>query len=262
MPKTVPNSPHTAQSTQWFEAWFNHPLYMEVYRHRDHNEATQCIRTILQHTALEQATPATTTVLDIACGAGRHAIELARRGYNVTGNDLSTTLLNEAAKAAKQEKLPLQLTNYDMRHVPTHQRYQLVVQLFTSFGYFDSKAEDGAVVQKVWELLHKNGWYVLDLLNPDYLAANFIAESQRQVGELTIKEKRTLEANRVRKELCILSPSGETLHFSEAVWLYSADEIVDILHNVGFHTTEIVGNYDGSTFNATSPRMMLFCHKA
>ena len=136
------DSSETNESPQWFETWFNHPLYLEVYSHRDQDEAARCIHTILSVSGLELKDPASISVLDIACGAGRHAHELARLGYCVTGNDLSPFLLEEARKEALKSQLQLQLTCCDMRNIPASALYDLVVQLFTSFGYFDLKEDD------------------------------------------------------------------------------------------------------------------------
>ena len=136
----------TEFSLNWFQEWFNHPLYLKVYSHRDHEEAVQCIRTILSLSGLDEKKPASLSVLDIACGAGRHALELARLGYKVTGNDLSPFLLEEARKAALKSNLPLKLTCCDMRHIPPYGNYDRVVQLFTSFGYFERKEYDQVVL--------------------------------------------------------------------------------------------------------------------
>ena len=147
------DSSGTDESSHWFETWFNHPLYLEVYRHRDQEEAARCIRTILSVSGLEIKDPASISVLDIACGAGRHAIELARLGFCVTGNDLSPFLLEEARKEAITCSLQLELSCCDMRHIPGSGLFDLVVQLFTSFGYFDLKEDDRVVLGKVYRAL-------------------------------------------------------------------------------------------------------------
>ena len=257
-----PDSSGTEPSLNWFEEWFNHPLYLEVYSHRDDNEAAQCIQTILSHSGLNLKKPALLSVLDVACGAGRHALELARLGYKVTGNDLSPFLLEEARKAAQKSKLQLKLTCCDMRQIPSEGAYDLVVQLFTSFGYFDMKEDDQLVLNKAYHALQCDGWYILDLINPLHLLRNLVAHSSRTAGELTIIEDRAINQERIIKTISITPPLGRPVAFSESVRLYRETEIIAMLQKEGFTVTSIIGNYAGDPFTEEeSPRMMIFCQK-
>ena len=215
------NSSGAETSVNWFEEWFNHPLYLQAYSHRDHSEAAQCIQTILSLSALDLKKPDSLAVLDIACGAGRHALELARLGYRVTGNDLSPFLLEEAKKAAQKRNLPLQLSCCDMRKIPFESAYNLLVQLFTSFGYFDLIEDDQLVLNKAYKALQYGGWYVLDLINPLHLQRNLITHSSRTSGELAIIEDRILTEERITKTINIIPPDGQPISFNESVRLYS-----------------------------------------
>ncbi|NMW21046.1 MAG: class I SAM-dependent methyltransferase [Chlorobiaceae bacterium] len=256
------DSSGTDNSGHWFETWFNHPLYLQVYSHRDQEEASQCIRTVLSVSGLELKKPASLKVLDIACGAGRHALEFARLGYCVTGNDLSPFLLEEARKEALNCNLQLELTCSDMRDIPASTHFDLVVQLFTSFGYFDMKEDDRVVLRKVFDALKSGGWYVLDLINPVHLAGNLVAETRRNAGNLTLIEERAFCEDKITKTITVTPPDGPKLTFSESVRLYSREEIVALLQNEGFSVTGIVGNYQGDPFMENdSPRMMIFCQK-
>jgi len=252
----------TDESRHWYETWFNHPLYLEVYSHRDQEEAARCIRTILSVSGLELKDPASISVLDIACGAGRHALELARLGYCVTGNDLSPFLLEEARKEAVNCRLQLELTCCDMRHIQGNELFDLVVQLFTSFGYFDLKEDDRMVLSKVYSALKNGGWYVLDLINPVHLAGNLAPETRRTVGNLKLLEQRAFHEDKITKTITITPPVGEKLTFSETVRLYMREEIYALLQDEGFSVTGIMGSYHGDPFTDNdSPRMLIFCRK-
>ena len=257
-----PDSTGKDESTQWFESWFNHPLYLEVYSHRDQEEAARCVRTILSLTQLDRKDPASLSILDIACGAGRHAIELARLGYCVTGNDLSPFLLDEARKEALNCRLQIELTCCDMRHIHVRDQFDLVVQLFTSFGYFDVKEEDRLVLSKVYSSLKSGGWYVLDLINPVHLARTLISETRRTSGNITILEQRAFDEDKISKTITITPPTGEQLTFSESVRLYSREEIYTLLQHEGFDVISMAGNYLGDPFSENdSARMLIFCQK-
>lgn len=252
----------TEKPAQWFEEWFNHPFYLEVYRHRNKDEAERCIQTILSVSELDHKATHSVSVLDIACGAGRHALELARLGYRVTGNDLSPFLLEEARKEAAKCNLDLHLTECDMRAINEKSAFDLVVQLFTSFGYFSSNEDDLLVLQKVSAALKSGGWYVLDLINPLHLERTLVARSSRMAGELRVDEKRRVENGRITKTIAITSPAGERLDFTESVRIYSKGEIQGMLEESGFSLSTIVGDYQGNPFEeSSSPRMMLFCRK-
>ena len=258
----TPCSSEKESTSNWFEEWFNHPFYLELYSHRDNDEAARCIYTILSLSGLDLKKPESLSVLDIACGAGRHALELARLGYSVTGNDLAPYLLEEARKAALKSHLPLKLSCSDMRLIANNYLYDLVVQLFTSFGYFDLKEDDQLVIKNAYGLLKSNGWYVLDLLNPLHLAKHLVPYSRRSAGELSVVEERAFNGDRITKRMSITSPFCETVTFNESVRLYSEEEICAMLQNEGFTVVTIVGNYQGESFSANdSPRMMIFSLK-
>ncbi|MDP8306361.1 MAG: class I SAM-dependent methyltransferase [Candidatus Chlorobium antarcticum] len=248
--------------SQWFKEWFNHPFYLALYSHRNRQEATDCVNTILRLTGIETTPPSGPAVLDIACGAGRHALEFAKRGFAVTANDLSPFLLQEARNEAAEESLELQFTEMDMREILSVEKYRMVVQLFTSFGYFNSAAEDRKVVSVASRALEPDGWYVLDLINPSYLKEHLIAHSNRTVGSLQVTENRVLEDGRITKQITITPETGKPLQFSESVMLYTYDEITGMLEKEGFSVNYIAGDYSGSPYTeGGSSRMILFSKK-
>ena len=261
MPESGNSSGHDARPS-WFAEWFNHPLYLRVYSHRDTGEAARCIRTNIDRTQPANRQPSSVSVLDIACGAGRHALELARLGYCVTGNDLSPFLLDTARREALACSIELVLSCCDMRMFPEKDRFDLVVQLFTSFGYFESEEDDRRVLANAFRALNSGGWYVLDLINPQHLKRNLVPVSRRTIENLTVVEKRILEGNRITKTIAITPDTGEPLLFTESVRLFSRETISAMLAEAGFSLESIAGDYSGRDFDEEhSPRMMLFALK-
>lgn len=251
-----------ADRKPWFEEWFDHPLFLEVYSHRDASEAVAGIRTIIKQTKLDGRAPASVNILDIACGAGRHVLEFARIGYRVTGNDLSGFLLEKAREEALALGIQARFTRNDMRTLSEENLYDLVVQLFTSFGYFKTEQEDRLVLGNVHRALLPGGWYCLDLINPIWLKRNLVPISRRSIKQATVVEKRRFAESRVIKEITITPEKGEPLHFTESVRLFSRREIETMLAETGFATDSIAGDYTGSRFEeGSSPRLILFSRK-
>ena len=254
----MPNTPEK----EWFAEWFNHPLYLKVYSHRDDAEAETCLETIIQATELGSLTPSDIRVMDIACGAGRHALGLARKGFKTTANDLSPFLLECTRTQAEQENISIECTRQDMRHIVDEEAYDLVVQLFSSFGYFKTKKEDLEVLRNVHKALKQNGWYVLDLINPVYLKKNLIPSSSRIIEDLTVSEKRRIEDDRVIKQITISAPE-DSITFEESVRLYDRETITEMLGSTGFTIETVFGDYEGSPHDKEiSPRMMIIARKS
>jgi SAM-dependent methyltransferase len=251
-----------AFGTPWFAEWFDHPLYLQVYSHRDSPEAARCIATILARTQPSGTQPASVRVLDIACGAGRHAIELARLGYAVTGNDLSPFLLETARQQAIGCEVALDLTCRDMRALDENGGYHLVLQLFTSFGYFEQDDDDRRVLGNVYRALEPGGWYVLDLINPVFLKRHLVGVSERRMEGLSVLEERALDGPVIRKRITITPDEGAPMVFTESVRLFEREEIAGMLEETGFIVESIAGDYSGAPFDSErSPRMMLFSQK-
>ena len=246
---------------EWFAEWFNHPLYLKVYSHRDDAEAKTCLETIIRKTGLESLTPSDIQVMDIACGAGRHALEFARRGFITTANDISPFLLECTRTQAEKENISIECIRQDMRHITAENAYDLVVQLFSSFGYFKTKEEDLQVLKNVHKALKRNGWYILDLINPVCLKKNLVPTSSKIIEDLYVSEKRRIESDCVIKQIIITAPD-DSIGFEESVRLYERETVEDMLSSTGLTVENIFGNYEGSAYDQeTSPRMMIFARK-
>ena len=153
----------------WYKVWFNNPEYLALYKHRDDNDARKIISLLFNNIVKVK----NGKCLDLACGNGRHSVLFARKGYNVTGLDLSPYLIEQAEKRRKKEyksqKDKLRFVIKDMRNIGIKNEFNLVVNLFSSFGYFEKKSENFKVIKEVSASLKNGGFFLFDFLNKQYL---------------------------------------------------------------------------------------------
>src|SRR5262245_17698378 len=142
----------------WFASWFDSPHYHRLYGYRDVSEAAGFVDALVDR--LHPAPHA--NVLDLGCGAGRHARHLASKGLDVTGLDLSA---GSIAQARRFERPGLRFRRRDMRQPLGIEAYDYVFSFFTSFGYFDDQSEHLVVVSNIAHSLRSGGTLVLDYLN-------------------------------------------------------------------------------------------------
>src|SRR2546422_3084716 len=115
-------------------------------------------------------------VLDLCCGPGRHAIPLAKRGFTVTGVDRTSFLLEKARARAATARVSVEFLLEDMRRFRRPESFDLAVNMFTSFGYFEDKAHDLEVLRHVHESLKAGGVFLLDMVSKEWLAKVFQAD--------------------------------------------------------------------------------------
>jgi len=229
---------------EWFKDWFSSKDYLDVYNHRNEKDAEEIINLIFSHIKL----PKDAHILDAACGTGRHAIKFAELGYNVTAFDLSKTLLELAKENAEDKNLEIHFLLSDLRNIFISQKFDLIVSLFTSFGYFRTDEENFKFVKNGFKMLNPNGYFLLDFLNKNYVKKNLIPYSEREVDKKKISENRTISENRVVKEIRIEKHNRE-YNYVESVRLYSYNELVENFVKIGFKVVNVFGNYLGSEFN-------------
>ena len=154
----------------WFESWFNTPYYHILYKDRDFVEAENFIDKLLAEIRLPQHS----TIIDLACGHGRHSVYLNQKGYTVLGLDLSEASIG-FDKQFENDTLSFRV--HDMRNPIQGEKVDAVMNLFTSFGYFDQDDDDEKVFESVAQALKPGGLFVLDFLNADYVEHTLVPES-------------------------------------------------------------------------------------
>ncbi len=243
----------------WYKDWFADELYMELYAHRDAAEARQAIDLFERITGMlpPDGAIAHVPVLDLACGTGRHAFELARRGYSVAAADLSPTLLRAAALHWRQYRSRLWLLRADMRRLPFRRTFSAVLQLFTAFGYFRSDAANEGVIAGVRSVLRTDGWYMLDFLNASAVEKTLEAQTEQITPRGHVVQERNIFGGRVEKRIRVRK-NGSEVEFTESVRLFTLDDFEAMFARNGFVLDEVRGSYDGEVYSPSSPRCIMF----
>ncbi len=242
--------------SDWFKDWFASEEYLNVYRHRDTSEAEKFIDLILSNINITEDS----YILDAACGAGRHVNVLAVKGYKVIGFDLSLTLLKIAQRNTNPEHRTLFFQS-DIRNICLKQKFDLILNLFTSFGYFESDEENFSFPMNAYQFLLQDGYYIFDYFNSKFVAENLVSYSEKEIDGKIIKESRKIENSRVIKEISVISDNSEQKYF-ESVKMYSYKDLLERFNKIGFSEQKIFGNYDGSEFDPfTSPRFIVIFKK-
>ncbi len=237
----------------WFVDWFSSEEYLTVYNHRNEADAKQLINLILTQTNIKP--PA--RILDAACGNGRHSIVFAKKGFEVDAFDLSETLLAIAKENSQKEKLKINFYKSDIRKFCIENNYDLICNLFTSFGYFESDSENFAFFSNAFKMLGKTGVFVFDYFNKDYLINNLIAESSKKINDLNIKEIRYIKNERVVKKITIQKQNEKKIYF-ESVKLYDVETLSNVLKKIGFTINNIFGDYFGNKFEKENSKRLIY----
>jgi len=243
--------------SEWFKDWFVSEEYLQVYSHRDNAEAKQLIDFILKEISI----PQNAVILDAACGAGRHSKILLDKKYKVFGFDLSKTLLKIANQSINSNADNSQFICADLRNVWFKQKFDLVINLFTSFGYFNEDAENVKFINCAFDLLADNGYYILDYLNPTFVKNNLVPYSKKTIDKKEIFEERKIVNGRVEK-IILIKNCSLVKKYKESVKLYSYKEVETMFANIGFKIIKCFGDYQGNKFNENqSPRMLIIFKK-
>ncbi len=227
----------------WWRTWFG-PSYLALY---DETLAERTPVEIDRLEALLQLRPPK-RILDLPCGQGRHAIELARRGYDVTGMDISPFLIEVARGRARAGGVEVQWLTGDMREPIPDARFDLVLNLFTSFGYFDEDDDDQQVLAAAASMLTPGGRFVLEVINGERVMANFEERGWFTVGKSAVMEARRLDrpSQRMVVERTVSTPP-ETETSVHTLRLYTGPQLEAAMRKAGFRRVELHGDWGGES---------------
>jgi len=201
-------------------------------------------------------------VLDLCCGFGRISAELARRGFSVTGVDITGSYLQTAKEEAGFEKLNIEYIKADAREFVRKDFFDLAVNLYISFGYFEDQKDDLLMVRNAYESLKSGGSFIIETLGKEIAVRDFVdREWFERAGFMVLTEYETLDSWTFLKNRWILIKDGKKIERVFSQRLYSASELRSLLLEAGFSKVDIYGDWDESPYGKSAAKLIVIGRK-
>jgi SAM-dependent methyltransferase len=235
---------------EWFSSWFDTPYYHILYKNRDYSEASLFIDNITELLKLKLGA----ICWDLCCGKGRHSIYLNKKGFNVIGTDLSEQSILEANKSANDS---LEFYQHDMRKLFRTNYFDVVFNVFTSFGYFEKREDDLQVFDAVRKGLKSKGLFVFDYLNSEYVKGIIKETDVITIDGITFNVKKKIEGITVVKNISFID-NGHEFNFEERVKLFDKSYFEKLARECNLTILNTFGNYQLQEYDVKiSPRLIL-----
>ena len=258
-PPMSESAPGRRKARPWWEELFNDDFIRTMARVTDSQISAE-VDYIEESLAVAKGA----MLLDIACGTGRHAIELTRRGYKVVGFDLSLPMLAKAAEEAQDRGQKLNFVQGDMREMTFEDTFDGIYCWNTSFGFFEED-KNAQVIQRVHKALKKGGQFVLEVGNRDYMIRQAPSLAWFEGDGCICMDEMSIDwiTSRMRVKRTMMMDDGRTKEIDYSVRIYSLHELGKILHEAGFRVAEVSGRTatPGVFFGNESPRTMILAEK-
>jgi 2-polyprenyl-3-methyl-5-hydroxy-6-metoxy-1,4-benzoquinol methylase len=243
---------------RWYESFFEDD-WLKIAQTRPEERTEQEVVFVVEKLGLA----AGDRVLDLACGHARLSIPLAERGSVVTGIDLSETSLALARERAAAAGVEIELVQGDMRELSWENEFEAVINVFTSFGYFEDEADHERVVEGVARALRPGGAFLLDTINLLGLARRYRERGWEEVGDdvfLQLHEYDFL-AGRNRARWTLIGPDGTRRELSHSVRIFAPHELAALLRGAGLEVEAAYGDFEGGELSFDSWRLILVARK-
>lgn len=240
----------------WFKNWFNSPYYHQLYFKRDEKEAAAFINRMIEH--LKPMPGA--EMLDVACGKGRHSIQLAGKGFTVTGIDLSEDSIREA-KESESENLSFFV--HDMRLPFRINYFDYAFNFFTSFGYFKTRREHDNAIRTIAQSIKPNGIFVMDYLNVHYAEDHLVHKSEKQIDDVNYYITKWFDETHFYKKIIVEDENlQEPLEYTEKVAKFTLGDFTEMFAYQGLQIQEVFGDYLFNDYDVKkSPRLIMIARK-
>jgi SAM-dependent methyltransferase len=201
-------------------------------------------------------------ICDLCCGIGRHSLELANRGFQITSVDRTEHYLDQARTKASAEGLDIEFVHQDARNFRRPDTFDAVINLYTSFGYFKDPGENITVLENIYASLKPGGKLLMELMGKEVLARIFQERDWRQEDDIILLEERKVGKNWGDIDnRWIVFKDGKKYEHSFNIKLYSAVELCEMLGQRGFREMETFGGLDGSPYDQNANRLAVLACK-
>jgi len=243
----------------WWEELFNEDYLRTMEKLTDKQVAREAVF-IEESLGIERGG----AVLDLGCGTGRQAIELARRGYEVVGFDLSLPMLSRAREEAQSRSAKLEFVQGDMREMTYEEQFDGVYSWNTAFGYFEEE-KNAYVVDRVRHALKSGGLFLLDVVNRDFIMRQSPSLAWFEGDGCVCMDEMTVDVitSRMKVKRTLMLDDGRTREIEYSMRIYSLHELGKILHDHGFKVCEVSGRIatPGVFWGHESPRTIILAEK-
>ncbi len=246
--------------TQWFE---NDTFWKELYPYMfDVGRLARTSSEIKGVVALARLQK-NDYILDVGCGNGRHLIELARLGFvHLTGIDRSNFLLSIAQKDARQIGAMVQFENADMRSYKQPDKFSVVLNLFSSFGYFDDPKDNQLVIKNAFDSLQSKGRMLIDVRSREHFINHFDQNGHAEIADATVDTHREpLDGFRRIKNTWMITKNGHSKSYEFTHWAYDPQELLTMCKQAGFTTCATYGGFDGRPYTLDTNRLIIVAQK-
>ncbi len=244
-------------------AWFDNNEMWEVFYNCMFDQESFATANHQCQQILNLAGHPVTSVLDLACGPGRHVVGFSRLGLKTTGVDLSGYLLNQAANLIEHEKLKATLIHSDMLVYQPNKKFDLITNLFTSFGYYPNPADNQQVLNNAYQWLNTDGSLVIDTFGKEQ-AAHAITPvhcSEYDNGDLRFERPLLIDNMSIYSNEWILVRDNQAYRWEYEHFVYSANELTDMLKQAGFKQVKIYGSLSKDDYDLTAERLVAIARK-
>jgi SAM-dependent methyltransferase len=236
----------------WYSSWFDTPYYHILYKDRNDEEAREFMQNLVNFISL----PPKSSILDLACGKGRHAVYLNELGFEVTGVDLSE---NSILHAKQFENDNLRFFTHCMCD-PLNKKFDAVFNLFTSLGYFEDEEDNLSSIKAIKQELKPGGFGVIDFMNVERVLDQLIPDEVKKVENINFHITRQLRNGYILKNIRF-EDEGKTFNYTEKVKALSFQDFLGYFEKAGIELLHTFGNYQLMDYDATTSDRLILIFK-
>ena len=201
-------------------------------------------------------------ILDLCCGLGRHSIELAKRGYRITGVDVTSQYLEIARNKSEKRGVKIDFIESDMRNISFYEKFDVVINMFTSFGYFEEDKDNLKVLQNISNALKPEGKFLIDVVNRDWIIRNYRERDWRETDKGLVFEFRKFDlARSINYGKQIIIREGKKIEIDVPLRMYSFHELRSMLESVGLKVIASYGGFNKKELTFDSMRIIIISQK-